>query len=367
MKRKFWRWTVALTAIVCLAGCGNDTDETANRKKAEREVPLNRVNVEKLVTLGDYSNLSLTVAPVIVDETEWNALFNNVYLSSVDAEQFGITDRAVEVGDTVIIDYEGKKDGVAFEGGTAQGADLAIGSGQFIDGFEDGLVGVMPGETVDLDLRFPENYGNAELAGQEVVFTVTVHYIMPTEIAQEYMEDAVVASMGIENVSTVEELKQYVYDYLYSNAETNYTYNVKNGIMDALMEQCMFNELPGKMVEAYRTMIRKSIESNATAYGVDAETYAYYFFGMSSEDVVEAYAEETLRQDLVLQAIANAEELRISDEELQDKLLEYAQVAGYGTVEEYVGDNSPEDYRNYFMNETVMEYLKERAAITENQ
>ena len=367
MKRKFWRWTVALTAIVCLAGCGSDADVSADRIKTEREVPLNRLNVERIVTLGDYSNLSVNVDSIRVDEADLNTLLNNVYLSSVDAEQFGIVDRAVEVGDTVIIDYEGKKDGVAFEGGTAQGANLTIGSGQFIDGFEDGLVGVMPGETVDLDLSFPVNYGNTDLAGQEVVFTVTVHYIMPTEIPQEDMEDAVVASMGIEGVSTVEELRQYVYDYLYSNAETDYTYNVKNGIMDALMEQCMFSELPGKLVDSYRTMIRESIESNAAVYGVDAETYAYYFFGMSSEGVVEAYAEETLRQDLALQAIANAEGLKIGDEELQEKLLEYAQVAGYGTVEEYAGDNSPEDYRNYFMNETVMEYLNEKAVITENQ
>lgn len=367
MKRRLWSWTAVLVAVACLTGCGNDKDASADRVKAEREIPLNRLRVEKFVTLGDYSNLMVAVDPIKVDEEELNTLLNNVYLSSVDTEQFGITDRTVAVGDTVIIDYEGKKDGIAFEGGTALGANLTIGSGQFIDGFEDGLVGVMPGETVDLDLTFPESYGNADLAGQQVVFTVTVHYILPTEIAPEDMEDDVVASMGIENVSKVEELRQYVYDYLYSNAETNYTYNLKNGIMDALMEQCMFGELPEKLVDSYRAIIRESIESNAAAYEVDAETYAYYFFGMTSDEVVETYAEETLRQDMVLQAIANAEGLRISDEKLQEKLLEYAQEAGYGTVEEYMGNNSPEDYRNYFMNETVMEYLNEKATITENQ
>lgn len=356
MKRKIAGWMAAFATVALLTGCGSDA-----------EVPLNQMKVEKYVTLGDYNNLSVTVDAIKVDEAELNTLLSNVYLGSVDAEKVGIVDRAVAVGDTVIIDYEGKKEGVAFEGGTAQGANLTIGRGQFIDGFEDGLVGVMPGETVDLNLCFPESYENTDLAGQEVVFTVTVHYIMPTEIAQEDMEDAVVAAMGIENVSTVEELKKYVYDYLYSNAETNYTYSVQNGIMDALMTQSVFQKLPEKLVDTYREMILESIQSNAVAYGVDTETYANYFFGMSSDEIVETYAEETLRQDLALQAIANAEGLKISDDELQEKLLEYAQTAGYETVEEYVGDSSLEDYRNYFMNEKVMEYLKEKVTITENQ
>lgn len=356
MKKRYVGVMAALAATVLLAGCGSDTD-----------VPLNQMKVEKYVTLGDYNNLSINVDAIAVDEAELNTLLNNVYIGSVTAEHGGITDRAVEVGDTVVMDYEGKKDDVAFEGGTAQGASLTIGSGQFIDGFEDGLVGVMPGDTVDLNLSFPENYGNTELAGQAVVFTVTVHYIRPTEVAVEDMEDVVVATMGIPDVNTVEELRQYAYDYLYSSAETNYTYNVQNGIMDALMAQCVFKELPEKLVESYGEMILESIESNAAAYGVTADVYAGYFYGMSSEDLVQTYAEETLRQDLAMQAIANAEGLSVSDEELQEKLSEYAEAAGYATVEEYVGDNSQEEYRNYFMNEKVMEYLKEKAVITENE
>ena len=87
----------------------------------------------------------LSVDTVEVDEDEWDTLVNNVYYGNITAENGGIMDRAVETGDTVNIDYEGKKDGVAFDGGTAQGYDLTIGSGNFIAGFEDGLIGVMPG------------------------------------------------------------------------------------------------------------------------------------------------------------------------------------------------------------------------------
>lgn len=353
---KLGKMAAALGLAALLTGCGSDGD-----------VPLNQMKVEKYVTLGDYQNLSVTVDAAAVDDTELAALVNSVYVDNVTAENGGIVDRAVETGDTVIIDYEGKKDGVAFEGGTAQGASLTIGSGRFIDGFEDGLIGVKPGETVDLNLTFPESYGNAELAGQPVVFTVTVHFIRPAEVAPEDMEDAVVASMGIPDVNTVEELQQYAYDYLYSNAETNYSYSLRNGIMDALMAQCVFSELPEELVENYRVMIQESIESNAAAYGVTADVYAGYFYGMTSAQLVEVYAEETLKQDLAMQAIANTEGLGVSDEELQEMLLEYAQEAGYSTVEEYLGGNSQEEFRNYFMNERVMEYLIDKASVTENQ
>ncbi len=379
MKKRFVGWMVALGAVAVFAGCGNEADTSTEQTQVEDNtgensaqgndvsVPLHQMKVEEFVTLGDYANLNVTVDAIAVDDATLNELVNSVYMDGITAENGGIVDRAVAVGDTVIIDYEGKKDGVAFAGGTAQGADLAIGSGQFIPGFEDGLVGVMPGETVDLNLTFPENYGNAELAGQAVVFTVTVHYIRPIEIAQEDMQDAVVASLGIPNVATVEQLKQYSYDYLYSNAETNYNNNVRNGILDALFAQCEFKELPNELLQEYEEMMVKNIAASASAYGVDAETFANYFYGVSSEVLAKTYAEEGMKQNFALQAIANAEGLNISDEELEETLLKYAKQVGVETVEEYLGENSREDYRDYLMNEKVMAYLQEKATITENQ
>lgn len=345
-----------LLAAGLLSGCGSQV-----------AVPLNQMKVEKYVTLGDYANLQVKVDAASVDQEELGALLNDVYLSGVTAENGGISDRAVAVGDIVVMDYEGRKDGVAFEGGTAQDARLTIGSGQFIDGFEDGLVGVMPGETVDLELSFPEGYRNAELAGQAVVFTVTVHYIVPAKIAVEDMQDSVAASLGVENVNTVEELNQYLYDYLYSNAQANYSSSVQNGIMEALMECCTFGEFPKELVEDYREMISASLERNAAMYGSTVDSYALYFFGMKGEELINTYAEETLKQDLAMQAVANAEGLTVSDEELQSLLEEQAGAAGYDTVEEYMGDISKEDYRNYFMNEKVMEYLTERVTVTDNE
>ena len=143
------KWTMVLPVLLAAAflsaGCGSRVD-----------VPLNQMEVERYVTLGDYNNLSVSVAPASVDEEELEQLLRSVYSAHVTAQSGGVTDRPVEQGDTVVMDYEGKKDGVAFDGGTAQNASLTIGSGRFIPGFEDGLIGVMPGETVDLKLYFPE-------------------------------------------------------------------------------------------------------------------------------------------------------------------------------------------------------------------
>lgn len=348
MNKKAVGMLAALLAAGILVGCGAE--------KADK--PLKDMDVEKYVTLGEYKGLEVSVEPITVDEDELQMLINNVYNNQVTLENGGITDRAVVTGDTVNIDYEGKKDGVAFEGGTAQGSILTIGSGAFIAGFEDGLIGVMPGETVDLNLTFPENYGNADLAGQAVVFTVTVNFILPEEI-----DDAIVAEIGIEGVSNGEELHKYAYDYLYSNAENTYNTKLQNAVMDAFMKNCVFEEVPKNMVEKYETAARNSIEEQAKSYGIDSNTFTTYFYKTDFETFVTTYSAEAVKQDMAMQAVANRENLNIDDEELNTTLLEYANNAGYDSVEEYVGETSLEDYREYLLYDKVLQYLVENASV----
>ncbi len=347
MNRKIVGALAALLAAGVLGGCGGQEDTT-----------LKNMDVDRYVTLGEYMGLEVTVDPIAVDETEVETLVRDVYNNNVTLENGGITDRAVENGDTVNIDYEGKKDGVAFDGGTASGSLLTIGSGRFIDGFEEGLIGVTPGETVDLNLTFPENYSSSDLAGQDVVFTVTVNFILPQE-----MDDAVAASIGIEGVTNVEELRQYAYDYLYANAESTYNASLQNAVLEAFISECVFNEIPEELVEKYETVSRQNIEQQAAGYGLDGNTFTTYFYQMDLETFVSTYSEEAARQDIALQAVANREDLNIGDEELNEMLLEYANNAGYDTVEEYVGDTSLEDYREYFMYERVLQFLVDNASV----
>lgn len=345
MKRKMRGILAAALAAALFTGCGQGKEENALRD----------LDAEKYVTLTDYQNLSVSVEPLIVTDEERDFYVMDGYSRYATLENCGITDRAAANGDTVNIDYVGKKDDVAFEGGTASGAFLVLGSDSYIEGFEDGLVGAKPGETVDLHLTFPAGYGNADLAGQAVVFTVTVNYIVE-------LRDAVVASMGLENVGTVEELQKYYYDRLYASKESDYNDSVRNAIMTALLTQCTYGELPEAVLEGNKAYVNEMINF-AAAYGLDAETYTHTFFGMDSETYINEYAAELTKQDVTLQAIANRENLSVSDRELKDTLQQYAKEAGAGTVEEYLGGASAEEYRNYLMAEKVMDYLVEHTRI----
>lgn len=372
MKKKM----IARIAVFCaailmtgvLAGCGSsetENGESGSNRESGQETPsvkritLKDIEVEKYVTLGDYKGIRVEKREVIVDEDELKELMDNVYYSSFPAE-LGMTDRAVETGDTVNIDYVGKKDDVAFSGGTAQGAYLGIGSHTYIDGFEDGLVGVMPGETVDLNLTFPAAYGNAELAGQDVVFTVKVNYIYPGEKLDE-----AVKNFGIEGVTSVEELRQYVYDYLYEYAELERDSLYEQDALNAFLAVCEFQEIPQEYYDSFRETTKQNLSSVAAQYGMDVETYVYYVYAMDLNTFLNIYANDALRQNIAMQVLANQEGLAVDDEELDSILQEYATSAGYDSVEEYVGNGSREEYRDYFMYERVYDFLLETAVQSE--
>lgn len=347
--KKFLSGIAAMLIVaMTLGGCGSIADK-----------PLSKMKVEKYVTLGDYKNLDIQVEEATVDEEQVIYLMKQVYLGSLTEEIGGIKDRAVVSGDTVIIDYIGTKDEVAFQGGTAEGADLTIGSGAYIDGFEEGLIGVMPGETVDLNLTFPEGYGNADLAGQDVVFTVTVRYIVPEDIELSDMKKEVIEQIGLDGVTTVEEYKQFVYDYLMTQTDYENKINLQDRVLGAVLASCEYKEFPNDLVELYKKRLQENLESAAAGVGMDVNSYCNYYYAEPMVTVVEQYYEESIKEDFALQAIANAEGLNVSDEELDEKLMEYVEDAGLSTVEELIGDLSKEIYRDYFMTQKVLEYLVE--------
>lgn len=386
MKKKLVIMLTALMTAGMLAGCGSNnanqnvtgtetvsagdaqtgsTESTengdTNSSAVSDPIVLKDLKVEDYVTLGDYTGLKINVSPLEVDQEEWDELVNRIYSSNITAESGGIMDRAVADGDTVNISYVGKRDDVAFDGGTANGALLTIGSGQYIEGFEAGLVGVNPGETVDLNLTFPENYGNSELAGADVVFSVTVNFIVPTE-----MEDEVVAAMAADEFKNVEELKQYVHDYLTAENQDQYNSNVENSILEAFLATCTFQEnLPQDLIAEYKVNIENNVANSAASMGTDAETFVSYYYGTDYESFLNLYSQESAKQSLSFQAVANAEGLNINDEELDTLLQDYATQGGYSSVEAMMGTNPKEDYREYFMFEKVMDFLKENAEITE--
>ncbi len=349
MKKKLIGALAALMVVGMMGGCGS-----------ENTTVLKDMDVEKYVTIGEYKGLAVTSAVPEITEDDVNAWVDEVYFNSISADLGGVTDRAVEMGDTVSIDYVGKKDDVAFDGGTASGQSLTIGSGRFIDGFEDGLVGVKPGETVDLNLTFPTEYYNADLAGADVVFTVTVNFIMPEE-----KQDEIVAAMGVQDVYTVEALYDFGRTYLQAYAEQAYQTTVQNEVVNSFMTGCAFEELPEAIVEKYATITGKSLETTAANAGTDADTYTNYYYNMSKDEYVESYSVRAAEQYLAFQAVANNENLNVSDEELDSALLQSAQQNGFTTIEEFIGDTPKEEYREYLMYDKVLQFMVENAAAAE--
>ncbi|MBR5248669.1 MAG: trigger factor [Lachnospiraceae bacterium] len=362
---------LAVTLVMgVLSGCGkegvgnNGAENSAGSTQVNEQIQ-NRVNVSDLkvedyVTLGEYNNLAVSVvAQETITDEQVDAQALAIYQNYSTKENGGVTDRAVAIGDTVIIDYVGKKDGVAFEGGTAQGADLTIGSGQFIDGFEDGLIGVKPGETVDLNLTFPENYGSTELAGAKVVFTVTVHFILPTE-----MKDEVVAGFGFEEFQNVKELKQYCRMGLEENAKYTYEQNLMMTVISVLADNSTFGELPKDLLAQYTESIKADLSANAAVYGVDGATFVYYFYNVDYDTFVTENAQNSTKMILAAQALAEKEGLILKEEELNQRLEQLALDNGWESLGQLLGRFDKEELRESLMYEDVVAFLLKTAQVT---
>ena len=315
-------------------------------------------DMTQYVSVGDYKNLELGYENIVLSEEELTSEYVGFLAEFanqlVDAEN--ITDRPVEFGDVVCLDYCGKEDGVAFEGGTGTGYLLGIGSNTFIPGFEEGLIGWMPGEEQDLPIAFPEDYHNADLAGKEVVFTCTVQYIVsPDELlnlANTTLEE------GQEPFDDFDSFKAYYYEELQNQVDDYNKSNIKNYLYDKLPTILTVNQpIPQELVESYNSQIMRAITAMANSYGVDAETYAGYY-GESLDSLVTGYAENQMNYDAALYVIAAENNILPTEEGFQAWLSDLKAQSGVSD-EEFFAGASESEYRVYYFEEEVADYLVE--------
>ena len=278
----------------------------------------------------DVSALPLSKADIEPTETEIQTQIDT--LLNQYATTQNITDRAAQSGDPVNIDYSGAVDGVAFTGGTATGYDLTLGSHTFIDGFEDQIIGHNIGDTFDVTVTFPDGYGDSTdaegntitLSGKEAVFSVTLNSISES-VTPELTDEWVDSNFGIsDDLHTVDQLRSYFNDALYA---TNY----ENAIVDYLMSNSTFKELPSEITSYYIRMFLNYYNQYATAYGMDLNAFAQTQ-GYTDADAMlaasDAYFEHLAKQDLILQAVAETKSLAPTQEELDDAESTYADTYG---------------------------------------
>ena len=224
-------------------------------------------------------------------------------------------------------------------------------------------------ETKDLNLTFPEDYNNTDLAGADVVFTVTVNHVY--EETDAVLDDAFVAARNIDGVSTVAEYRQYVYDNLMSSAKSQQETELERNVLEAVTANATFKETPEEMVSRYYDRLVKNLTTTASMYGIDLETFMAYSYGLAAdeyEDELQKSAQSAAEQIMVMQAIAEKEGLTLTDEELQADLESSASEYGYDSVDAYqeaIGDLR--GYKEYLMSEKVTKYLIENANVTETE
>ena len=274
-----------------------------------------------VVTLGQYKGLEVEKGEVSVSESEIDAELERMRERNA---RISTVDRPIQNGDTVVIDFEGFDNGVPFEGGKGENYSLKIGSGSFVPGFEEALIGVSAGEEKDVELTFPEDY-TPELAGKPVVFKCKVHEVKETELPElddEFVKD-------VSEFDTMEELRADIRKKQTESKETAVNSDFSNACVEAAAKN-MTVDIPACMVEEQLDRVMKDFEYQLQMNGMDLQSYAN-MFGMEISGMrnsMRSVAENQLRGDLVLEKIAELEGIEVSAEELEEQYQKMADENG---------------------------------------
>ncbi len=316
------------------------------------------VAIKPEVKLGDYKNLDVKKEAVTITDDEVNAQIKQIQERNAD---FVIRedDEAVENGDTAVIDFEGSKDGVLFEGGSGTSYPLEIGSGSFIPGFEEQCIGMKKGETKEITVTFPENYQAAELAGQEAQFKVTVHEIKYKQLND--FDDEMVKEQNIEGVETVDAFKEYTLKNLTEQKEQQVDEAFTNELLTKIVDGAEI-DIPQAMIDEECDGLVNDFAQRLKAQGFEMDTYLK-LTNMSEEALREQFAidaKNKVSARLVLEAIADAESIVISEDDINTEIETIAKT--YNMESEQVKQLIPSESVSYDLKmRKALELVKETA------
>jgi len=292
----------------------------ANIKRGESfEISLN-APVKPEVTLGQYKSIEVKDIKTSVSDSEVNAEIKNLLTANGSLEP---KEGALEFGDTAIFDFDGYLDNEPFEGGKAENYQLEIGSNQFIPGFEEQMVGLNPGESKDLNVTFPENYQAENLAGKPVVFKVKLHEVKAKKTSE--LNDEWVQSLAREGVQTVDELKAATKKELEDKKAEEAKNVIADQVLTTILDQAVM-DIPQEMIDEEIKHYKESVEQQAKQYGLEFDMFLS-LSGVSPEQFevqAKADSEKRVKTTLVLEAVAKAENLTATEEDLREKYEELA-------------------------------------------
>ena len=313
--------------------------------------------MKPVITIEGYKGIEATKKNVEVTDEDVSAEL--VKVQDRNSRMVDVDNRGALTGDTAVIDFEGFCDGKAFEGGKAEGFELSLGSGQFIPGFEDQIVGHEVGDEFEISVKFPEDYQAEELKGKDATFKIKLHQIKRKELPtldDEFAKD-------VSEFDTLDEYKNSLREKLQSDREKQEETNVENQIFDALIEKVQ-GEIPEEM---YEQEVEESINNFAyrlQSQGLNLETYLKYT-GMDVNAIKEQFrpqSEKQLKLRLALEKIAELENLEVSDEAVEE---EYEKLAKQYNMEVAQIKNlvAETQIRADLKNQKAIDFVKENASV----
>jgi trigger factor len=279
------------------------------------------VEVVPEVTLGDWKNLGVKRETAKIEEKDIKGVLDNIAKSFSEKKAIK---RAAKLSDEVIIDFVGKKDGVAFPGGSADNYPLMLGSGNFIPGFEDGIVGHEPGDKFDLELTFPKDYGVDDLAGMKTVFSVLLKQV--NEVTVPKIDDELAKKVG--PFKDLKALKEDIKKNLALQTEERLDGKFKDDLIKALVKKSKIGTIPDILINDQMHGIRDNLERNAKTQGLSAEEYLKRGGETmeSWEKQAKKVAEENVKASLCLQTLAVSEKVTVDDKLVESKIAELKDV-----------------------------------------
>lgn len=316
------------------------------------------------VTLGKYKGVKVDKFDVEVTDQEIDAEINRE--REKNARTVDVTDRAVQNGDVTVIDFEGFVDGEAFEGGKGEDYPLTIGSGAFIPGFEEALVGAEIGKETDVNVTFPEDYQAAELAGKAAVFKCTVKKIQEKQLPE--LDDEFVEEVSEES-DTVDQYKEEIRKKLAKKAEETAKAEKEDAVIDAIIAEAQM-EIPDAMVETQQRQMVQEFAQRMQAQGISMDQYMQ-FTGATPDILLEQAKPQALKRiqsRLVLEAVVAAEKMEASEEEFEEEVKSMGEVYQMEAdkVKELLGENGKKQVMEDLCIKKAVEFVVENAKETKS-